>query len=287
MHTRTSGYPIGGSLEFARGIEKRFLDLGGEIRYRARVQKILTESGRAVGVRLADGSEHRADMVISAADGHATIFEMLEGKYLSDEIRGYYDRLPKFGALIQVSLGIARDLSAEPAFTLNLAEKPMEVAGEKIEVMPVHIYSYDPTLAPPGKSVVVARFFGDYRRWKELKKNPEAYEAEKQKLGDFMIGYMESRYPGISEQVEMVDVATPTTFERYTGNWEGSMEGWLLTTKSLMMKMKRTLPGLQNFYMIGQWVVPGGGLPTGAMTGREAIQVLCHHDGKEFRASAP
>lgn len=40
------------------------------------------------------GFEHRGDIVISAADGHTTILDMLEGKYLDDKIRRYYDELP-------------------------------------------------------------------------------------------------------------------------------------------------------------------------------------------------
>jgi len=72
MHNRDGGYAIGGSLEFARAIERRYLGLGGEIRYRSRVAEILVETGpqgqdRAVGVRLTDGTEHRADLVISAS----------------------------------------------------------------------------------------------------------------------------------------------------------------------------------------------------------------------------
>ena len=47
----------------------------------SRVEKILVEGDQAVGVRLADGSEHRAGRVISAADGYTTIFKMLDGKY--------------------------------------------------------------------------------------------------------------------------------------------------------------------------------------------------------------
>ena len=44
LHMKTGGYPLGGSLPFARAIEKRFLDLGGSIEYSARVSKILVES---------------------------------------------------------------------------------------------------------------------------------------------------------------------------------------------------------------------------------------------------
>lgn len=73
-----AGYPIGGSLAFARGIEKRYLDLGGKINYRSRVEKIIVKDNKAVGVKLEDGSEHYADYVISAADGYSTILNMLD-----------------------------------------------------------------------------------------------------------------------------------------------------------------------------------------------------------------
>ena len=87
LHARDAGYPIGGSLPLSRSLEQRYLDLGGEIHYGSRVEKILVEGNRAVGVRLADGSEHRVDRVISAADGHSTIFKMLEGRYADPETR--------------------------------------------------------------------------------------------------------------------------------------------------------------------------------------------------------
>ena len=75
-YNKTLGWPVGGSRAFAAAIACRYTDLGGELHYRSPVTEILTESGRkrdcAVGVRLADGSTHAADVVISAADGHAT-----------------------------------------------------------------------------------------------------------------------------------------------------------------------------------------------------------------------
>ncbi|MDW7992527.1 MAG: NAD(P)/FAD-dependent oxidoreductase, partial [Anaerolineae bacterium] len=90
--------------------------------------------------------------------------------------------------------------------------------------------------------------------------------------------------PGLSAQVEMVDVATPVTYERYTGNWRGSFEGWLLTPQNAQVQVPRTLPGLRNFYMAGHWTMPGGGLPTALLTGRWAVQVMCRHDGRPFTA---
>ena len=88
-------------------------------------------------------------------------------------------------------------------------------------------------------------------------------------------------------QVEMRDVATPVTFHRYTGNWRGSFEGWLPSPDQFGLRMRKTLPGLDNFYMCGQWVEPGGGIPPAAMSGRNVIQLICKKDKKEFIAGTP
>ena len=51
--------------------------------------------------------------------------------------------------------------------------------------------------------------------------------------------------------------------------------------------MSKTLPGLENFYMIGQWVEPGGGVPTAAMSGRNVMQIICKRDKRPFVAQVP
>ena len=80
QHAKTAGYVMGGALELARLLEERYRILGGEIHFKARVDKILVENDKSVGIKLADGTEHRADCVVSAADGRTTIFSMLEEK---------------------------------------------------------------------------------------------------------------------------------------------------------------------------------------------------------------
>jgi len=77
------------------------------------------------------------------------------------------------------------------------------------------------------------------------------------------------------------------TYERYTGNWQGTYEGWQITTKTFSMRMSKTLPGLDNFYMAGQWVQPGGGVPTGVITGRHVTQIICRHDKRPFVTTTP
>ncbi|MFC1962735.1 phytoene desaturase family protein [Chloroflexota bacterium] len=290
LHQKTAGYPLGGSLKFALAIERHYRGLGGEIHYKSPVVKILVENDQAVGVQLADGSEHRSDIVISAADGRTTIFDMLEEKYIDDKIRGYYDNLPIFPPLIYIALGVARSFDELPSSVAGVYysfDEPVTIAGQEWKRLPVRIFNFDHSLAPEGKTLLIVMIDSNYEYWKQLSEDPESYKAEKERIADVVVASLDQRFPGLAAQVEMRDVATPMTYEHYTGNWQGTYEGWLLTTKSLNMRMSKTLPGLANFYMAGQWVQPGGGLPTGVMTGRHVTQIICKQDKKRFVTSTP
>jgi phytoene dehydrogenase-like protein len=290
MHQKTAGYVIGGSMKLSRAIEKRYIDLGGEVRYKSQVTKILVENDRAVGVRVADGSEFRADCVISAADGRATIFDMLDGKYVDEKIRGYYDNFPIFSPLIYIGLGVNRPFEEMPQIISGLVfplEKPVTMAGEERKWLSVRVHNFDPTLAPAGKTLLTVMMESNYPYWETLRRDMARYRAEKEQIADTVVSLLDRRFPGLASQVEMRDVATPITFHRYTGNWQGTYEGWLMTPQVVTLNMKKTLPGLDRFYMAGQWVQPGGGLPSGAMTGRYVIQMMCKRDGKRFVATVP
>ena len=290
MDQRTAGYPVGGSLEFARAIEGRYLALGGEVEYRSRVAKVLVENDRAVGVRLADGSEDRGDIVISAADGHTTIFDMLDGRYVNKKVQGYYDKLPVADPVVYIGLGVARSFQDMPQTVTGTdypLDEPITIGGRERKRMTVQLYNFDPKLAPEGKTVVKVMFTTDYEYWKKLKQDPKRYKAEKERIADQVVAALDRRYPGLADQVEMRDVATPMTYQRYTGNWQGSFLGWLISTKTLRMRMSKTLPGLKDFYMAGQWVEPGGSVPTALMSGRHVTQVICKKDKKAFVATKP
>lgn len=284
MHTGNAGFPTGGSLEFARAIERRYLALGGQIHYKAQVEKILVENDRAVGVRLYDDRTARADVVISAADGRGTLFDWLDERYVERPVRRYYSGALPVHSQVQVSIGVARDLSAEPHWTTYLLPQPLLIAGQEHHTLGVKHYCFDPTLAPAGKSVVEVMLRSDYAYWQRIY-GRKLYDTEQLQVADIVLTELERLYPGFRQAVEVVDVATPLSYERYTGNWQGATTGWLLTrdTMKLMISgLGKTLPGLDNFYLCGQWVEPGGSVPVVAMSGRNAIQLLCAADGRPF-----
>jgi phytoene dehydrogenase-like protein len=290
LHQKAAGYIIGGSMEITRSAEKRYLGLGGEIKYKSRVDKILVENGRDVGIRLMDGSEYRADYVVSAADGHSTIFEMLEGKYIDNKIEKYFREYTLFNPLIYVGLGVNRSFNDVPQLVSGLVyelKSPVTIANTEQKCAQFHLYNFDDTFAAQGKSVITMMLETDYDYWVSLRKDMTRYKEEKQRIAETVISMLNERFPGVVSQVEMHDVATPVTFTRYTGNWQGSYEGWLITPDNYMVNMSKTLPGLDSFYMAGHWVMPGGGLPLGVMSGRHAAQLICHRDKKEFVTTIP
>ena len=129
-------------------------------------------------------------------------------------------------------------------------------------------------------------FITDYDYWETLYKEPERYKSEKERIADTVIALLDKRFPGLADQVEMRDVATPMTWVRYTGNWRGAYEGWMITPETIMHQWSKTLPGLDNFYMAGQWVVLGS-MPSSVMSGRQTIQIICSKDKKQFVTSTP
>ena len=295
LHAGAAGYPVGGSLPLARNVERRYMELGGEIRYGTRVAEILTErtggADRARGVRLADGTEEQAEVVISAADGHATIYEMLGARYLDEALRGCYERgeLPLFPPILFIGVGVGRTFAEEAqrisGLHFPLAE-PVGAGAVYKDELSARIVNFDPTMAPEGKTVITTILEADGDYWCGLREHDKKkYAAEKTRIGEAVVRGLDGRFPGLKDQVEMVDVATPATTVRYTGNWRASFEGWLPTPGYLTKGLPRRLPGLDDFYMAGQWVQPGGGLPTGVMTAREVQQLICKRDGIGFRTT--
>ncbi len=277
----------GGALNFVLSIEKRYKDLGGQVTYKATVEEILVEDDHAMGVRLADGSQHRADTVVSAADGYSTIFKMLGGRYVDEKIKNRYQNWKLIRPLVMVSLGVAREFRGEPWLSIIMLERPFTVGNQAINGLMMRLFNYSPGFAPPGKTVVQAVFETEWDFWSELQKDRPRYEAEKERVAAEVLARLEVHYPGISSQVEMTDVATPYTTWRYTRNHRGAYMGWLPTPEVINTRVKRTLPGLANFYMAGQWVMPGGSVPACLYSGRHVVQILCHRDGKPFSTSVP
>ncbi|MFZ0306296.1 MAG: NAD(P)/FAD-dependent oxidoreductase [Terracidiphilus sp.] len=285
MNNGNAGYCIGGAQALIRLIEEKIANLGGKVRFKAKVARILVEDGHAVGVQLANGETVLADWVISAADGHAMLFDLLDGKYLDDATRKRYDEKPLFASYLQISLGVGLDLHDQPPVVSRILETPITVDPETDHYnIGFRIFNFDPTFAPNGKTAVTCLLpTHNFKYWADLRANyPAEYHGEKKRIADVVIELLEKQIPGVRAAIETVDVSTPASVFRYTGNWQGTMEGWLPEPGTGFSPMQNTLPGLDHFLMVGQWVMPGGGLPSGPMTAKPAINAICKHDHVRF-----
>lgn len=152
----------------------------------------------------------------------------------------------------------------------------LESGALTLKRLGIRLFSFDPTMAPPGKTAAIVNLWTkNDSYWTGLKeRDPAAYAAEKviAALGGFI--------PGLKGSVETVDVATPSTFIRYTDNWHGSCLGWAYVHG---MSPRKTIDGLDNFYMAGQWVNPGGGISTCGIDGRNLAKMLCKREGLRFK----
>ena len=275
-----AGWPLGGSLAFSRNLERQYRKLGGLIRYHARVTQILVEQGVAKGVLLADGSRIEADFVVSAADGHSTIYDWLKGQYRNKRIDALYHDVPLAATTVQVSLGLSCELTDEPEALSICLEQPFKVGGVDNSLFCIRHYRYDPTMSPPGCSVLIGYLNTDYDYWEKLRKDKPAYQAEKERIADEFVRLVSKRFPSATGRIDMVDVATPCTYVRYTGTWKGVYMSWLASPRYARLSVPGRLPGLRHFYMAGQWANAGGGVPVGVMTARWTLQRIRKDDLK-------
>lgn len=177
----SAGVPEGGSLGLARSVEERYKRLGGEVTYNAKVAEILVENDRAIGIRLSDGREFFADVVVSAADGYQTIMKFLKGKYLNDTYKRLYTDTIKqpgmiFPGYFTLFLGLNRAFpESEHCMTHLLTEADSrQLPGIFHPSINVQFRNkHYPELCPGGTSVVFATYFCDISPWRALNEGEE------------------------------------------------------------------------------------------------------------------
>jgi phytoene dehydrogenase-like protein len=284
---RDSGYPLGGSKKVVFGIAERFEKLGGKFRYKTRVTDVIVEKKKAVGIQLEDGSIEKADIVVWCADGHHLHFDILKEKHMNRKTRKMYREWTPVSPIVQVLFGVDMDLSGEPHCIIHETGHPVTVGNKEFEWLHIMSHCFDKSTAPAGKSALEVWYITDYEYWKNLSSDRGKYEMEKKRIAEQTADALEAKWPGFKAKIEMVDVTSPMTYERYTGNWLGSPDGWYLTVDNFMdQNMKKTFPGLKNLYMVSQWGAPYTGTVSTSLGGRQLIQILCKKYRQKFQATA-
>ena len=272
--------PVGGTRAFRDALIEEYERLGGRSMLHATVDEILVEGDRARGVRLEDGTLLEADAVVCTSSMPETVLRLLGGRYGAEPTRERMARWKMFEPIVLASFGVDVPLRDLPPMLLVDGLPPYDIGGATNEHLYLRICNDDPSFAPPGHTVVQAMLATDYGWWAT---RGTAYEQAKEEVARIALAQI-ARYaiPGLGDHVKMTDVATPLTYWRETRSWRGAYEGWHPNTSSLFGHVSKKLPGLAGFVMAGQWVEPGGGVPTAVTSGRQAVQILCDDDGRDF-----
>lgn len=272
------GFPAGGSLPFVQRIVETFTSLGGELLLNTKASRIIVENGCAVGVMVGE-KRLNAAAVIVASDTMSmeSLFDIPPKADWLDEMRAVTE--PTMCTF--VSLCINANLDKYQKNLMFKLKQQLKIAEREYEYINVNNYANDPYYSPQGKTVLTIILDGDtYDFWKKAQAE-NRYSEEKQKIATAIIAALSTQMPEMAETVEICDVATPLTYERYCGNWKGS---WMteMTPSIKMTTYPAVIPGIAGVYFAGQRMQPPGGLPTALASGRTAVQYLCRDTGTVF-----
>ncbi len=259
-------YPKGGVGQIAQKLVNGLEKAGGEIHYKSRVTKIITEQGKAVGVKLANGKTFRAKKVVSNATRWDTFEQLLPAAEKPKKEQKWQERYQKSPAFLSLHLGVKAEVLAAGTechhVLLEDWTKMEEPEGTIFVSIPTLL---DPSLAPEGYHIIHAFTPSWMSDWENL--SPSEYDAKKEERAGVMLDRLERIFPGINVGLDFMEVGTPRTHRRFLGRVDGSY-GPIPRRKLpglLTMPFNRTaVPGL---YCVGDSTFPGQGLNAVAFSG--------------------
>ena len=262
-------YPLGGSGHFADVLVEAIEQRGGEVRLKSKVERILIEDGRAVGVALDDGREVRATAVVSNADIKRTFLELVEAKDLPASFRDKIAAAEPANSAFSVHLALDFDPDIRPATHVSA---PMGVGLAMMSKL-------DTSAAPQGHSTLMlisimpyatARNWfpseggDDWSKWR----HSEQYEARKLELGDRMIEAAETVIPGLRQHIVYRADASPVTYARYDWTSYGAIYGI-----SKRGRLNGSKSPIRNLVIAGGGNA-GAGVEAVLISGAEAAEAL-------------
>ncbi len=267
-----SYYCKGGFQQLANTLVKGLEDYKGEIRYRSKVDKIIIEDERVVGV-ISKGQRFNANTVISNADFKQTVYNMVGEQYFPPR---YLQRAKKMQHSLSIFVVyIATDIDI----------KAMEIAHESFCYQDYdHDKNYsrtqqgdiswisltvpslvDPGLAPSGEHVMMLTTLLPYQA-------ADHWKQQKSIIMQTMLGIAEKLIPGLKNHLLYIEGGSPATMQRYTQNYQGSAYGWDVTPTQVGPARIQNQTPIQGLYFAGHWASPGGGIYGVSVSGVQATQ---------------
>lgn len=305
-HITPTGRPEGGSGALTQAVLGAYEASGGKVRCDARVAAITCEGTRVRGVRLVDGTEITASVVISAADPHQTFVDWLRDPPAAAQsmvqrwrrapaAEGYESKLDAVVSRLPRYRGVDADLLArlgvrDPLVPTMIVSPSVDAMARAHQLLgqggvaerPMHYVNLpsvlDPTMrAADGHHVLsLETLFTPYQLrggWDEgVRTEPERWLA----------GYGELVEPGFLDGVERWRVMTPVSYETefnlrrgHAPSFAGGALAALLPRAPELVRYSTPVAGLfitgaATFPGAGVWGAPGRNAASAVLADRRA-----------------
>lgn len=244
---------------------------------------------RASGILLESGEKIDADYVICACDINFTFKHLLNKKYAPITLKRIYDDKKTYPLYSACQAAFAVDgLFEEIPDSLSFACEPVEAAYEVFDRIGVKNYrAYGEYIAPEGKTVIqvsLNQYKKDFNYWKKLYKSDyEGYVRAKQNVAAALENAICTRFPQYEGKLTLLDVWTPYSYARRNNDTQGAFMRYITTATSMNAIMSEEITGLDNVYLAGHWLKYPGGVPTAALTGKNAIGHIAAKEEKRSK----
>ena len=270
-------YPRGKSQKISNAFRDFIENNGGKIILNTRVEKILVKNNSAYGVKTSDGAEFKCKAVISNANAFDTVNKMIDDK---SNLSDYSEKLKKYSVSLscfQIFLGLKEDLINKlgisdseifynTSFDIDADYNSMKNAD--VENGGYGITLYDniyPGYSPEGKNTLNILVLQGYEHWSKyeedyFKYNKSEYNSEKERMAGVLLNKIEDTLmPGLKKAIQVMEVSTPLTNIRYTGNYQGAIYGFDQTIYNAGQNRLGHSTPVNNLYLSGAWTTPGHG----------------------------
>ncbi len=290
--------PVGGSQAFPRWLVERTRGFGSEVVLKKRVAEILLDDGRAAGVRLESGEHIRARYVLAACDLETVYTKMLPTGVVPQDLLDKLGRAELYDSSVTLSLGLdcpAQQLGfgQEMIYLSRDGVTRQELNGGDPHKSGLSILAptvRDPSMAPEGKGTLTVYCpatleYGNYWRTEDGLKRGAAYKTFKQDYAKVVLDRVEATMaPGLQDHIAHLDVATPVTHLRYTGNKGGSIMAARPSKANIQARIAHYKTPVKNLLLSGHWAEYGGGVPIATKAGTNAaLMVLKQEDRQAFK----
>jgi len=298
QHRHSHQHPIGGIQALPDALARRLISIGGSIEVKAPVARILVRSGRAVGVRLADGREVEAtEAVVASCDPTTALGKLLPAGVLPERIRARVEAIPvRNGGYGQAKV----DLAFSGRLSLDRYEK---WRGDGLDLRrPMHVLATEAGIerAFARSAAGLVPHSDDFSMWNVIPTGADPsqapagqdnfycylavapYEVDmtmRQDLGDAAVAKLARFYDGVETMEIGRRVLTNEDFEQLVGATGGNITHVdMVLSRGGPRRPARGLSGyrtpIAGLYLGGSGSHPSGGI-TGApgyMAAREVLR---------------